>query len=421
MTIAALELLTFGLGRLVAAAQAAGHRLCLLTCDRAVYRHELDHLPPEARDALDIVDIDTLDADACAAALAGVPDLAGLINSTDTFSVPGADLAAKLGLHGPDPAAVRLIRDKARVRNLLHARGLSRLRARRVDPGDPAAAFDAVADKTGLPAVLKDTAGTSSRGVWLVRDANALREALAAASRTPLKGGLLAEPFAPGPLYSAETLSWAGRTRLLGVCSRQMSPEPALREEVAAFPVALHPGELARIEEWAGALLAAVGHDDGFAHIEFVHTADGRPELVEINRRIGGALVGEALCRRMNTNVYAALVETALGHRPALLDAPLDAGPATGFVLVYPTRTGTLTGWTGLDTLNGFPGGPEWYPTAEPGDPIEHLHDQRGCTGLVLAEATTAELALHRTLAAAGTIRPIIETHNAPGGGVTAP
>ncbi|MDT0346429.1 hypothetical protein RM590_28165 [Streptomyces sp. DSM 44938] len=54
----------------------------------------------------------------------------------------------------------------------------------------------------GLPAVLKDTTGTSSRGVWLVRDEGALRAALTAASHTPLKGRLFAEPLASGPLYS---------------------------------------------------------------------------------------------------------------------------------------------------------------------------------------------------------------------------
>ena len=123
MTIAALEALTFGLGRLIEAADDAGHRLCLLTGDRDVYRHELTQLDPAA---LDIVDLDTADEAACAAALAAVPDLRGLINSTDTWSVPGADLAAKLGLPGPDPAAVRQLRDKSRVRNLLHERGLSR-------------------------------------------------------------------------------------------------------------------------------------------------------------------------------------------------------------------------------------------------------------------------------------------------------
>ncbi|RKN04752.1 ATP-grasp domain-containing protein [Streptomyces radicis] len=405
MTVAALELLSFGLARIVRAADDAGHRLCLLTQDRAVYRHELDQLP---EGALDIVDIDTLDPAACAAALGTMPDLGGLINSTDTFGVAGADIAAELGLPGPDPAAVRLVRDKLRVRQALHAKGLSRLVAHAVAPS-PASAAEVLAT-VGLPAVLKDTSGTSSRGVWLVRDERALRAALDAASRTPLKGRLLAEPLVAGPVYSAETLSWEGGTRLLGVTSRQMSPEPAGREEVASFPVALPDAEAARVAAWVGDLLAAVGHE-GFGHVEFVLTAEG-PELVEINRRIGGAMVGEALCRRLGTNVYDALIDTALGRRPALLDgdaAPGSGpGPATAFALVYPERPGRLTGWSGLDALATFPGSPEWYPTAAPGDLVEHLTDQRGCTGIVLAEGATAELALHRALSAAGSVRPLL-------------
>ncbi|MEU5998848.1 ATP-grasp domain-containing protein [Streptomyces sp. NPDC047197] len=402
MTIAALEALTFGLGRLVEAAGTAGHRLCLLTGDRAVYRHELERLEPGA---LDIVDVDTRDAAASAAALAAVPGLKGLINSTDTWSVPGADLAAELGLPGPDPAAVRLLRDKSRVRNLLHAQGLSRGPALTI-PADPAAA-DEVLQKIGLPVVLKDSAGTSSRNVWLVRDERQLHAALRAAAHRSFSGRLFAEPFFAGPVYSAETLGWAGETKLLGVLSRQMSPEPSVREEAAAFPVALPEPEFALIQDWVGRVLKTAGHDAGFAHVEFVLTTDG-PELVEINRRIGGALVGEALCRALRTNVYDAMVSVALGLRPALLDAPAATGPATGFVLVYPDRPGTLTGWTGVDGLPAFPGSPEWYPTAAPGDRLAHVSDQRGCTGIVLAEGATAELALHRALSAAGSIRPLV-------------
>ncbi|MGW6054780.1 ATP-grasp domain-containing protein [Streptomyces sp. NPDC055189] len=402
MTIAALEALTFGLGRLVEAADAAGHRLCLLTGNRSVYRHELAGLAPGA---LDIVDVDTRDPAASAAALAAVPGLKGLINSTDTWSVPGADLAAALGLPGPDPAAVRVLRDKSRVRNLLHEQHLSRGPALTI-PADPAAA-DEVLRRIGLPAVLKDSAGTSSRNVWLVRDERQLHAALREAAQRPFSGVLFAEPFFAGPVYSAETLSWAGETKLLGVLSRQMSPEPSVREEAAAFPVALPEAEFARLQDWAGRVLKTAGHTEGFAHVELVLTAEG-PELVEINRRIGGALVGEALCRALRTNVYDAMIAVALGLRPALLDAPSAAGPASGFVLVYPDRPGTLTGWTGVEGLAAFPGAPEWYPTAAPGDRLEHVSDQRGCTGIVLTEGATAELALHRALSAAGSIRPLI-------------
>lgn len=87
MTVAVLESLTFGLGRMVAAATAAGERLCLLTGNRGIYRHELARLPP---DALDIVDVDTHDVAECGAALRALPELHGLINSTDTWLLPGA-------------------------------------------------------------------------------------------------------------------------------------------------------------------------------------------------------------------------------------------------------------------------------------------------------------------------------------------
>jgi hypothetical protein len=393
-TIALLEALTFGLGRLVDAATEAGHRLCLLTGDRSIYTHELSRLDPGL---LDVIDIDTTDIPACEAALRALPDLAGLINSTDTWAVPGAELAARLGLPCPDPDTARFLRDKGRVRARLYKHGLSR---------GTAVPIDAV-DELPLPVIVKDSAGTSSRAVWLARTQTELENALRDAESTTLKGHLVAEPYFAGPLYSAETITWHGRTRLLGVFSRQLSPEPRRREEAAAFPVVLPAIEHADLAQWLARILDTLGHQ-GFAHTEFVMTTDG-PEVVEVNARIGGALVGEALCRALHTNVYTAMIATAAGQEPALLTQPLAPGPSIGFVLLYPTRPGTLTGWTGLDRLADFPGTPEWHPTANPGDPIHHIDDQRGCTGILLTEGPTAELALHRALAAAGAITPITE------------
>ncbi|KWX01233.1 hypothetical protein LI90_2261 [Carbonactinospora thermoautotrophica] len=406
MTIALLEALTFGLGRLVDAASQAGHRLCLLTSDRSIYAHELRRLRP---DRLDVLDVDTGDVSACETALRRIPDLAGIISSTDTWALPGAELAARLGLPGPDIDTVRTLRDKGAVRALLHRRGLSRATA--IPTAPTLAEAERVATAIGFPLVLKDSAGTSSRAVWLIRDEHELGRAVREAQQTTLNGHLIAEPFFAGPVYSAETLTWQGRTRLLGVLSRQLSPEPLRREEAASFPVAFPPDERAALERWITRMLAAAGYRQGFAHTEFVLTTQG-PEVVEINGRIGGALVGEALCRSLDTNVYTAMISMALGEHPTLLDDHLGSGPAVAFVLIYAPRPGTLTGWSGLDRLSTLPGNPEWFPTSTPGDRFEHLSDQRGCTGIVLTEGPTAELAMHRALSAAGGITPVI--HPAP-------
>ncbi|MGB3437626.1 MAG: ATP-grasp domain-containing protein [Actinophytocola sp.] len=393
MTIVLLEALSFGLGRLVDAAAGAGHRLCLFTGNRSIYSYELSRLDPGS---LDVVDIDTTDIPACEAVLRSMPDLAGIINSTDTWALPGAELIARLGLPGPDPEAVRVLRDKGAVRTLLYKGGLSRSAA------GPVSSIDEIE----FPLILKDSSGTSSRGVWLVRDDAELADALRAAEDTPLKGHLIAEPYFEGPLYSAETVTWQGRTRLLGVSSRQLSPEPARREEAAAFPVAFPPGDFAELGTWIGDVLDAAGHSQGFAHTEFILTVDG-PEVVEINQRIGGAMIGEALCRSLRTNVYDSMIAMALGEEPGLLTQPIDPGPGVAFVLSYPPEPGVLTGWSGLDRLPGLPGSPEWYPTATIGDGLHHLTDQRSCTGILLAEGPTAEIALHRALAACARITPL--------------
>jgi biotin carboxylase len=234
-----------------------------------------------------------------------------------------------------------------------------------------------------------------------------LEVALADAGRASLKGHLVAEPYFPGPLYSAETVSWRGQTRLLGISSRILSPEPVRREEASAFPVVLPDGVYADLDGWIRRVLAAVGFEQGFAHTELVLTVDG-PEVVEINGRIAGAVIGEAMCRALGTNVHAAMVDVALGEEPPLLHEAFPPGPGAALVRLFPACAGTLTGWSGIDRLPALPGNPEWFPTARPGDRIEHLADQRGCTGIVLAEGPTAALALDNALAAAGTVTPLV-------------
>ncbi|MEU5580562.1 ATP-grasp domain-containing protein [Streptomyces huasconensis] len=402
MSVVCLESLTFGLGHLVRAADALGERLVLLTRDPAYYAHELERLPS---DALDVVEIDTFDVELVADRLHRTPGLRGLISSTDTWTLIGAELSERLGLPGLDPAVLRLTRDKAAVRNRLHDAGLTRGRAMDVTGHGTE---EVLLKEVGLPAVLKDTAGTGSQNVWLVRGEPELAAALDEAAGRELKGRLFAEPYFSGPVYSAETLTWAGRTRLLGVSSRLMSPEPQFREEITAFPVAFPEARRAVLERWLGEVLAAIGYTDRFAHVEFVLTTGG-PEVVEINPRIGGALVGEGMCRALGVNVYEAMIETALGRCPRLMDAELPGGPAVAFVLGYPAAPGVFTGVAGLDRLTDMPGSPAWYPVRSVGDAIEHLADSRGYAGIVYAEAETAELATHHAVAAANAVQVLTE------------
>ncbi|USP02125.1 ATP-grasp domain-containing protein [Bartonella taylorii] len=128
---------------------------------------------------------------------------------------------------------------------------------------------------------------------------------------------ILIETFFSGTLYSAETISYKGKTKLLATSSRIISDTPDFKELATALPLNKNTQELQEIEEWIKNILAAVSYQEGFAHTEFIVTEDGF-EIVEINPRLGRRQISEALCQAFNTNIYKGFLEGALGREPEL-------------------------------------------------------------------------------------------------------
>ncbi|MGW0393016.1 ATP-grasp domain-containing protein [Streptomyces sp. NPDC003042] len=402
MHIAALEWLTYGLSQAVSAARQRGITFHLLTADRTEYAHEIALSDPAT---LVIHDVDTTDAAQAAKELRTIDGLAGLVSTTDVCSLVSLEVAAELGLPAQPAEAVRLVRDKAALRRHLHGMGLSRASQVSVDPSttDPAA----LADQLTYPSVLKDTSGTGSQGVWMAHSADDLPGILAAARDSHLRGGMLTvEPYFAGPLYSAETLSWDGETRLLGVSSRLLSPLPHFREEGEAFPIAFPEPQQRELTAWVSSVLDGIGYR-GFSHTEFIVTGDGY-EIVEINPRLGGGHIGTLVCGTYDTNIYEAFLDMALGERPALLDAPLSAARGVSEIHLIADRTGVFDGFDGEQHLVGHPGLPRLYSALTPGAPVDSLTDWRASLGSIVAEGPTAELAMHNAAAAARLVRPRI-------------
>ncbi|MFD5778896.1 ATP-grasp domain-containing protein [Streptomyces sp. NPDC126933] len=398
MAIAVIETLNFGLGHLAEAARTRGHELHLLTTDRSFYRYELE---AESGASVKITDVDTSDVEKLVAVLREIPELAGIIRMTDLWSMPALEAAEELGLPRQSATAVALLRDKGRLRNHLHAHGFSRAPSVVFDPHT--AVHDELTRKLSFPCVVKDVAGSSSQNVWLVRTSADLASVLDAARQVEeVRGGALtAEPYFVGPLYSAETLSWDGETRILGVSSRSLSPEPHFREDAVSFPVAFPEAEAKELADWLSSILAAVDYREGFTHSEFIITADGF-EIVEINPRLGGALIGESIHQSLGINVHDAFIDLALGRRPALMDAQLQPQSGAAQVLVYAHEIGLFDRFTGEDLLAHHPGEPKLYPLKRPGDPVPSTTDQRGAVAVLFATGATAELALHNVMSAVG-------------------
>jgi biotin carboxylase len=410
MTIIALEWLTFGLGRLAQAAHARGLEVELLTADPGVYRYELasGDLP-----GLRVTVLDTFDDEVVATHLAGVTDLQGLISTTDTWSLSSLRLQEHFGLPGPNPAAVTLARNKDQLRNRLFEHGLSSSPGHLFPAGDITRAALLAAIRP--PFIVKDTAGTGSRNVWLIRTEDDVTSFLSTVGSADLRGELTAEAFFFGPMYSVETLSWEGQTRVLGTSTRIVPPPPSFREEGNAFPVVFPEADQVRLESWTAQVLDSIEYTNGFSHTEFIVTSDGL-EVVEVNARLGGGLVGEAICRSLGQNIYDSFLDLALGKRPALMDTPPICVAAFAEVDLYAPATGTFTGFAGTEMLSRHPGEPTVYPIRVPGDRVISTPDHRGSVGSVFASGASTELAMHNALSAAANLRIMIQpTGSSPG------
>jgi biotin carboxylase len=404
MNIIALEALTFGLGYLSRAARKHGCKLTLLTRDKSVYDHELSQ--PDTSDVT-VIELDTFNNEDVVTAIQHEQEVAGILSTTDTWSFHCLEVSKRLGLPHHDPYMIGLVRDKYRLRNHLYNEGLSSCSSKLVNPQD----YDreAVAVDVSYPCMIKDTAGTGSQYVWIAYNQSDLLTVLDHAATQTLRGLLTIEPFFSGTLYSLETLSWEGETRLIAITSRVISPEPLFREEAFSSPVHFPDAFRNSLETWINNVLSSVGYQNGFAHTEFMITGKGF-EVIEINPRLGGVQIGEALCRSFGMNIYEAWIEVALNKRPSLMDVHLQDNKGIGQLVVYADQSGTFSHIEGLDRLADHPGTPVFYPTAVKGKRIDTIDDQRASIGILLAEGDSSEIALLNVYAARNKLRVVMES-----------
>lgn len=270
--------------------------------------------------------------------------------------------AAGLVWVGPPPAAIEAMASKNRAKELMRAAGVPIL-----DPVDPQQATSA-----DLPLLLKAAAGGGGRGMRVVRDLDALKEELEAASAEARSafgdGEVFAEPYVErGRHVEVQILAdshgtvWALGTR---DCSLQRRHQKVIEEAPApALPEALR----ASLHEAAVSAARAVSYQ-GAGTVEFLVTADGRPYFLEMNTRlqvehpVTEAVFGlDLVALQLRIAEGAALPLTppqASGHaveaRLYAEDPALDWRPQTGVLhtLAVPGEVRVDTGFADGDTVS---------------------------------------------------------------------
>jgi biotin carboxylase len=325
----------------------------------------------------------------------------------DGIVAPGIDwpvaiaarVAAKLELPHPLPPPVaQLATSKQRQRIRLGEAGVAQPRWALVGKADTP---DAAVAEVGLPCVVKAPDRQGQRGLSVVRDAEDVAAAVAAAREVSRSGTVLLEELVDGQEVTVVSFSRRGRFVPLAVTDRE-------RGDVA-FGVALahvfpspHAEEAAALAEAAA---DAIGLADGPAYTQIVCGADG-PRVIELAARLGGGHDAELVEAATGAPLNAMAVAAALGEEPPLFE-PHDAGGAVTRFLVPPV--GELRAVEGVAEAQRMDGVARVRIYRAPGHRFEAFRVGADRAGALLAVGASRDEALVRADAAAAAIRFVVD------------
>jgi biotin carboxylase len=318
------------------------------------------------------------------------------------FGVPtAAAVAQALGLPGLRPGAAANATDKARMRTLWAAAGVPSAEFEVVRTLD---GLEAAARRLGLPLVVKpaDSRGGGSRGVRMVRAMRELPEAFAFAGSFYDDPRIVAEQCLRGSEHSLETFTFEGRTHVLAIGDKEKTPEPYRVDRSVIYPTALAPGPREAACAAARDAVRALGIDHGPAHVELCVTARG-PRLFEVGARCGGGGTPDPIVPYVTgVDVFAAVLDLALGRAPRSLEPTRSRGCVYRFLTPAPGVVRRVAGleevraWEGVLDCEVFPG---------PGDTVRPVRVGADRAGFVIAGGADRQAALDLAARAEAHIR----------------
>jgi biotin carboxylase len=397
------------------AARELGLQTVFLTRDMELYAHAPAVLDA-VRGARATVFTDTSAPDRVIAELRRLQasvDLRGVYSSTDYSMAVAAAAARALGLPGLDPQAALNARNKRRTRELCAKAGVP---VPRWSVALTEREAVAAAREFGLPCVVKPMTEAGSLGVRLCRDEAALLAAFHAIADVPTdfrgqprEPGALVEEYLVGPEVSVESLTWGGRTVVLGVTDKVLGPHPYFVELGETFPSLLPPALAEECSAVAVAALDALGHDFGAAHVEVRLTADG-PRLIEVNARMGGAQITRLVRESTGLDMPREIIRMHTGDTPELSFRTTAAAVSR---YVTAPAAGRVEAVHGLDLARRVPGVLDVAVDAAPGDEARVPTDNVDVVGHVVTRAATSGEAVRMADAALGQIALQIGTPGA--------
>jgi biotin carboxylase len=301
-----------------------------------------------------------------------------------------SEVAAELGLPFTDSKAVAVCRNKERTRFVLDSLGVRNPRHQVPRTLAEAGAFCA---SVGFPVVLKPSKGSGSAGVTLCSNEVELAAMVPRMLEdcTDTRELLQIEEFVPGPVVGVETVTYKGRTKVLGITDRGVAgPHPNFTAISWTFPAQVAPETEKQLKDIVGRVLTHIGYGLGFTHTEVVLGAKG-PVLVEINPRLPGVNIAHLMATTLGIDVLGIMVDMFTGRDLGwLIEKELCPRYGMTEFAVKPDRNGRVRKMAGIDLARRYPGIVSVLEGLHAGDEVVDRHHLLTFGARIFARGDTA-------------------------------
>jgi len=376
-------------------ARERGLEVWLLIGDSEWYTHGHAWDSHPLAEADKVLELDTSDSDAVLAAVtddSGRPLVGGVTSFSDYHTAVAATVAHRLGLSGPDPAAVETANTKDRLRMALGDEPFN-IPHMLVTGRDQ---LDAAASRLGFPMIAKPPAEAISYGVRRVDDPAQLAAAWIELSTVrhslrgqPRPGHVLLERYVEGVEVSVETMTIDGYTHVYGITSKDLFGDPAYIECGHTFPVPMPDQQRTELYHVVRRTLELIGYRHGPCHTEARYTVDGW-RIIEANPRTPSSCMTMLVTDVTGRSPILDGWLLALGKTPPIEPVTHSGGAAVR--MIYPQRAGVLARIDGVEKASAVPG-VELLLHVEPGEQLLARMDNSSCVGFAYCAGPDREAA----------------------------
>ena len=316
---------------------------------------------------------------------------------------PGVAAAARIndayGLGGTGYAVCQRFQDKLLMRRTMAEAGVGVIGA---EPLEGRASIEDFARRYGYPVIVKPTDAAASLGVHRIDGPSEIDavlsevDALRATGKNRGCGALFTigdhviEEYVPGPEFSVEAFSFAGRHVVVAITEKLMSPTH-FAELGHTVPARITEADEAAIEDLIVRFMDVMGLRDGPSHTELKLTPDG-PVIIESHNRIAGDRLDELVAAVHGVDLKSYAVAWPFGLVDALPGRPPADGAASHRVLHG--SAGRVTAIAGAEEVRSHPDTLLLDVDVQPGDVIPAMQDNHDRIGWVAVTGPTGDAAV---------------------------